>query len=63
MNHSNHSGKPPERMKSLTSLTLGWLAEKVRKTEEIKSKLASGNYRVESEKVAAAILGSDTQHN
>ena len=42
--------------RSLTSLTLGWIADKLRKAELIKKQIADGKYQIDSEKVAAAIL-------
>lgn len=44
------------RKRSLTEITLGWLAERIRKTEKIKADLAKGSYEVSSEKVASAIV-------
>jgi anti-sigma28 factor (negative regulator of flagellin synthesis) len=49
-----NSEKP--RKRSLTEVTLGWLAERLRKTEKIKAELEKGNYKVDTEKVASAIL-------
>ena len=44
------------KKRSLTSVTLGWLAEKVRRTERIKQQLESGTYRVESAEIAEAMV-------
>jgi anti-sigma28 factor (negative regulator of flagellin synthesis) len=44
------------RRRSLTSITLQWIAEKVRRSEEIKKQIDSGSYRIDSSKVAGAIL-------
>ncbi|RME59177.1 MAG: flagellar biosynthesis anti-sigma factor FlgM [Candidatus Dadabacteria bacterium] len=52
----NKTGKRP---RSLTSLTLGWLAEKVRKAEDIKEAIKSGQYKIDTKKVAASILNTD----
>ncbi len=54
------SNQPPQpRKRGLTSLTLGWLAEKLRRTEAIKEQIKSGNYKVDPEKVAAAIINKN----
>lgn len=47
------------RKRSVTSLTLGWLAEKIRRTQDLKERVASGKYQIDSEKVAAAIINED----
>jgi anti-sigma28 factor (negative regulator of flagellin synthesis) len=49
-----NSQKP--RKRGLTEVTLGWLAERLRKTESIKTKLAEGSYEVDTRKVAKAIV-------
>ncbi|MFN8391653.1 MAG: flagellar biosynthesis anti-sigma factor FlgM [Bdellovibrionota bacterium] len=41
----------------MTTLKLQWLAERLRKTEQIKKAVAAGTYRVESKLVAQALLG------
>lgn len=48
--------KPPRR-KGLTSLTLQWLADKLRRTDKIKEELSQGTYEIDSSKVAKAIIG------
>ncbi len=51
--------KPQPRRRSLTSLTLNWLADKVKRSEEIKQKLAEGTYSVDSRKIAAVIANKE----
>lgn len=53
MSDSEQNSPRPKR--SLTSVTLGWIADKLRRSEEIKQKLADGTYSVDTRKVAAAI--------
>lgn len=59
MSENTNSDQHKPRKRGVTELTLGWIAEKLRKTETIKEQLASGTYKVNSEKVAAAILNED----
>ena len=54
--HDSNQEKKQERKRSLTEVTLQWLAEKFRRTERIKEELKSGTYHVDSNKVAEAIL-------
>jgi anti-sigma28 factor (negative regulator of flagellin synthesis) len=49
------------RKRSLTSLTLQWVAERLRRAERIKEEIAKGTYQPNSEKVAASILSHDTK--
>jgi len=51
---------PLPRKRSLTALTLDWLAERLRRSERIKSELESGSYSVDSKKVAASLLNDHT---
>ncbi len=44
------------RKRSLTDITLGWLAERLRKAEKIKADIQSGAYQIDSQKIASAIL-------
>lgn len=55
MSDSNSDQAKP-RPRSATSIALGWIAEKLRRSERIKEQLKSGTYSVDSSKVAEAIL-------
>jgi len=50
--------KPPRRRR-LTTTTLTWLAERVRKALKIKEQLDTGTYAVDTEKVARAIANEE----
>lgn len=52
---SSNSQKTPRR-RGLTSLTLEWLAEKLRRAEQIKGAVQQGTYQVDSSKVAKALV-------
>lgn len=54
---SNNSNKAPRR-KGITSLTLQWLADKLRRADKIKDELSRGTYKVDSAKVAQAIVST-----
>lgn len=53
-NESKKSIEP--RRRSLTSMTLTWLAERMRKTERLKNAVEEGAYRVNSEELAKSIV-------
>jgi anti-sigma28 factor (negative regulator of flagellin synthesis) len=53
------SEKAKARPRSITSLTLKWMAERVRRAEKIKKQVAKGKYRVNSEEIAAAIINEE----
>ena len=57
MDEQMTSEKP--RKRGLTDITLGWIAERLRRAEKIKEDLASGTYQVNTDKVAASILNVD----
>ena len=44
------------RKRSLTSLSLQWLAERMRKAERIKAEIAAGKYSVSSSDVAESLV-------
>ena len=64
MENDNGNTPKPERKRGLTSVTLQWIADKLRRTTQIKDELARGTYQVDSSKVAQAILNGDnhTKH-
>jgi|GEM_PF-1185237 len=47
----------PEIKRSVTSLTLGWIAERLRRAERVKKEVEDGSYKVNSNAVAQAIVG------
>lgn len=47
------------RPRSMTSLCLTWLAERMRRAERIRAQVSDGSYRVSSEAVAQAMLNND----
>ena len=53
------TGAPQGRKRSLTSVTLQWLSEKLRRSEQIKEQVASGQYELDTEKIAASMLSSE----
>ena len=50
---------PPKRKRGLTSVTLQWIAERIRKAQKVKEDLNNGTYCVDSQKIAKALLGPD----
>lgn len=54
MSDNNAEQKP--RKRSLTELTLGWLAERLRKSDEIKEAVRQGTYSLDTKKVAESIV-------
>ncbi len=55
---SEDQGKPK---RSLTSLSLEWLAERVRKAEKIKEQILQGSYQVDPDKVASSIANEEAE--
>lgn len=51
-------GEKPPRRKGITSMTLHWIADKLRRAERIKEQLSKGTYQVDSAKVAQAIVNN-----
>lgn len=48
--------QPKPRKRSLTELTLGWLADRLRKAEDIKEAVNQGTYNLDSKKIAESIV-------
>jgi anti-sigma28 factor (negative regulator of flagellin synthesis) len=66
MEDSNSNEKPEgavagikRRVRGLTSMSLEWLAERFRKTADIKESIKSGTYKVDSNKLAEAIINEE----
>jgi hypothetical protein len=60
MNENNNSNPRQPRRRGLTSMTLQWIADKLRRTDRIKEELSAGTYQVDSAKVAQAMVGAQT---
>ncbi|MCB0317364.1 MAG: flagellar biosynthesis anti-sigma factor FlgM [Bdellovibrionales bacterium] len=45
--------------KNLTSLSLNWLADKLRKKERLQEKIANGEYSVDSQKIAESMVEAE----
>jgi anti-sigma28 factor (negative regulator of flagellin synthesis) len=60
MKEDSNEQKQP-RKRGLTSLTLQWISDKLRRTERIKDALEKGSYQVDSNKIAEAILNGESQ--
>jgi anti-sigma28 factor (negative regulator of flagellin synthesis) len=58
MNDNSTSNPRQPRRRGLTSMTLQWIADKLRRTDRIKEELSAGTYQVDSAKVAQAMVGS-----
>ena len=53
----NNEGQPlAPRKRSLTAMTLTWLAERMRKAERVRCAVEKGEYRVNSEDLARSIV-------
>ena len=52
----DNNQQKPQRKRVITSMTLQWIAEKLRRTDKIKEELSRGTYQVDSAKVAQAIV-------
>ena len=57
MTDLNNPEKP--RKRSLTSVTLQWLAERMRRSERIKTEISDGTYQIDSAKIAASIVNEE----
>ena len=53
--------KKSPRARGLTSLTLGWIAERMRKAQDLKEKIAKGEYQVKTGEIASAIANTDEE--
>ena len=50
----------PARKRSLTDITIGWIADRLRRAERIKEQVQSGQYQVNTDKVAASIINEES---
>ena len=58
---AGQAGEFAKRVRGLTAMSLEWLAERIKKAETIKEKLAQGTYKVDSDKLAKAILNEESK--
>jgi anti-sigma28 factor (negative regulator of flagellin synthesis) len=56
---SEEQQEPQKKKRSLTELTLGWIADRLRKSDELKQSIESGNYSVDSKKIAQSIVSKE----
>lgn len=52
----NQKADKPARKRSLTEVTLGWLAERMRRAETIRASIEKGDYKVDTRKIAESIM-------
>ena len=57
-NSRSQNKSRPRRQRSMTTLNMQWLGERVRKTKKIKEMIEAGEYHVDSKLVAQALLNS-----
>jgi anti-sigma28 factor (negative regulator of flagellin synthesis) len=55
--NSRQEKRPKRRPRSMTTLKLQWVAERVRKARHIKKLIESGQYNVDTREVAKALIG------
>ena len=53
------AGRP--RKRGLTSITLGWIAERFRRAERVKEQLKNGTYKVDPEEVAKRLVNHEDE--
>ncbi|MCB0310584.1 MAG: flagellar biosynthesis anti-sigma factor FlgM [Bdellovibrionales bacterium] len=58
-NNQNNSDEKPVRRRSLTSISLGWVADRLRRAEQIKQEISSGSYKIDTAKVAASMVSDE----
>jgi len=51
--------KQPRRRRGVTTLNLKWIADQVRKARRVQDQVEEGSYKIDSKKIARAILGHD----
>ncbi len=59
MSDSSNEKSQPGRKRGLTSLTLKWISEKLRRSEQIKGEIQEGKYKLDSQKIASSILNEE----
>ena len=55
-NSSQNRSSAPKRQRSMTTLNMQWLGERVRKARKIKAMIEAGEYNVDSKLIAQAML-------
>lgn len=57
--HDEGAEEAPRR-RGLTSVTLGWLAERMRRKDRIKEQIESGQYRLDSTSIAKSLVNEES---
>lgn len=59
MNASSNKSNVPKRKRSMTSIALSWLSDRIQRADEVKHALSSGTYKVSTTRVAKSIVDPD----
>ena len=54
------SNSKKNNVRGVTSLSLDWLAKRLSKAHQIKEKLSTGSYRIDTDKVAQSMIDDDS---
>jgi len=53
----------PKRKRSMTSIALSWLSERMTRADELKEQISSGNYQIPIDQVAKAIVHPESENH
>jgi hypothetical protein len=60
---SHGDNEQPKRKRGFTSVALQWIAERLRRSDQIKTELQEGKYQVDTTKVAEALVSHEENRN
>lgn len=61
MSDQNQNDQKPPRKRGVTSVMLGWIADRLRRAEDLKHRINSGTYQIDSHKIAESLVGENGQ--